>query len=254
MDTPGRERDVLRVFSTDAAEMVLPIAGLGSRSYAFLIDWHFRVVLAAAWSALAFGVAYLVSESGVVAAAADEDAGLAAMWLIAFPAGAIYLLYHPVLELFMHGRTPGKRIARVRIVTTAGTTPGAGPILIRNAFRLIDSLPVFYIVGLAVGMFTRHQVRIGDLAAGTLLVHEDRPGPGTFDTVAGRVDAGADLRLAELVDDLLARWSSLSPDRRRSLATGILAPRGVTPDATLRGRKLDAWLREQLGRVRDAAR
>ena len=62
--------------------------------------------------------------------------------LIFLPTSLIYLLYHPLVELAMRGRTPGKRMAGVRIVNRQGGTPSSLAILIRNGFRLIDCLPV----------------------------------------------------------------------------------------------------------------
>ena len=92
--------------------------------------------------------------------------------VVAAPPLAIFLLYHVVLEILSGGRTPGKRLAALRIVARDGNTPSAGALLARNVFRLIDSFPMVYGVGLIATMLTRNQARIGDLAAGTLLVHE----------------------------------------------------------------------------------
>ena len=69
---------------------------------------------------------------------------------VVLPALAIYFLYHPVLELAMRGRTPGKRSAGIHVVTRDGSAPSAGALLVRNVFRLIDSLPVAYGVGLTL--------------------------------------------------------------------------------------------------------
>src|SRR5262249_48759921 len=69
------------------------------------------------------------------------------------------------------GRTPGKRMVGIEIIATDGSAPGVGAILTRNVFRLIDSFPGAYAVGLIATMATRNGVRIGDMAAGTLLVY-----------------------------------------------------------------------------------
>ena len=70
------------------------------------------------------------------------------MFLIVLPPLLIYFFYHPILEVLMHGQTPGKRLAGVRVVDREGGIPSTGAILIRNVFRLVDSLPSFYVVGL----------------------------------------------------------------------------------------------------------
>jgi uncharacterized RDD family membrane protein YckC len=99
------------------------------------------------------------------------------LWILtgAVPASAIYFLYHPVLEALMDGRTPGKRMTGLRVLTTEGQAPTTGSVLTRNVFRIIDSLPGFYVVGLFLVMFgSRHQ-RFGDLAAGTVVALERAP-------------------------------------------------------------------------------
>lgn len=212
---PGGE---LAIDSVTGVAVSLPLAGAGGRSYAFIIDWHIRALLAIAWwlaaSFIYFGGFTLFGEEGV---------GQGPYFLsVLLPTLVIYFFYHPVLEIAMHGRTPGKRMAGVRIVTREGATPGVGAILIRNVFRLIDSLPMFYCLGLAVTLMSEQHVRIGDLAAGTLLVY-DRGRRLDISTDAFAVtNAGIDARLAELVDDLLARWPELAPPARMALGRQIL--------------------------------
>lgn len=247
------KRDELRILSSDASEMVLPVAGLGSRSYAFLIDWHIRILLAAAWVAAVAASLYLVQQTNVFDAAFSGDRML--ILVVFLPAAAVFFLYHPVLEIFMHGSTPGKRMVGVRLVTNRGETPGFGAILVRNVFRLIDAMPSVYLVGISVALCTRHHVRIGDLAAGTVLIHDERVSRGAFDVLAGHVSAGADLRVVEIAADLIDRWPGLTPDTRRGLALRVLDSQGIAPAAGLAGKSLDRWLVEQLRTLSgDAAR
>lgn len=144
-------------------DLPLPIAGLGGRSYAFLLDWHIRVVAALAWYA---ATTWILKGEFIPA---ETDAIF--WWAILSPSLAIYLLYHAVFEI-LTGGTPGKRLADVRIVDRNGRRPRVGALIVRNVLRPIDSL-VFYAVGLASVLLTRQAVRLGDLAAGTLLVYEN---------------------------------------------------------------------------------
>jgi uncharacterized membrane protein SpoIIM required for sporulation len=98
-------------------------------------------------------------------------------WYLAgvMPATAIYFLYHPILEPLMSGRTPGKRLAGLRVLTPEGQVPTTGALVTRNVFRLIDSLPVGYVVGLLFVFFGRRHLRLGDLAAGTVVAVERAP-------------------------------------------------------------------------------
>lgn len=193
--------------------MTLRIAGLGGRSYAFVIDWHIRLVAAIAW----IGLGSLVRFGDLLPRAGG---GGAYVYGILLPALAIYLLYHPLLEVLMRGRTPGKRMAGLRIVTVEGRTPGIGPLLVRNLLRLVDSLPGLYAVGCASVVATRRAVRIGDLAAGTVLVYD---GAARRPRGAAAVPDAAAER-GELAAELLRRWNRLEAPARRTLAAGLLAP------------------------------
>ena len=75
----------------------------------------------------------------------------------------------------MGGRTPGKRIAGVRVLTPEGQVPTAGALITRNVFRIVDSMPVFYVVGLLFVFFGKRHLRLGDLAAGTVIAVERAP-------------------------------------------------------------------------------
>ena len=141
----------------------LPIAGLGGRSYAFLLDWHIRAIAGVAW--------YVASAWALAGDFIPEETDSIFWWVAVAPSLAIYLLYHAGFEI-LTGATPGKRLAGVRIVNRHGRTPGIASLVVRNVLRPIDSF-VFYAVGLASVLLTPQAVRIGDLAAGTLLVYAD---------------------------------------------------------------------------------
>ena len=99
----------LSVDSVTGIEVSLPVAGPGARSFAFIIDWHIRFVLALAW----YVVATLIYNGGFSLSppATFDQAWFAAILL---PAFAIYFLYHPVLEILLRGRTPPSRARRAR--------------------------------------------------------------------------------------------------------------------------------------------
>jgi uncharacterized RDD family membrane protein YckC len=206
-----------QVRSATGVDVSLPIAGPGSRSYAFIIDWHFRLLLALAWFILASWVSSLLGVSS------SESANSTYILSVVIPALTIYLLYHPVLEVLMRGRSPGKRLAGVRIVTRLGGTPTAGALLVRNMFRLIDSMPVFYVVGLVTSLVTAQRVRIGDLAAGTILILDRTDAVQSLErlgALAGQTHLSPeDL---EIASDLLLRWKDLGDARRTVLAKSLL--------------------------------
>ena len=208
----------LSVDSVTGIDVSLAVAGPGARAFAFLVDWHIRLVLALAWFVAA---ALIYNGRFSLIPPMTNDA----RWFgaVVAPALAIYALYHFAVELAMRGTTPGKRMAGVRIVARDGGAPSAGALLVRNVFRLIDSLPVFYGVGLVAAIATREHVRIGDMAAGTLLIYESDgtglPAPLSMAGSAGRLDA----RGAELIAELLERWVPLESEARVRLAQQLLA-------------------------------
>lgn len=196
-------------------DMVLRIAGPGTRSFAFLIDWQIRLLAALALILLAVLLRDLPNplqplKHGVVIAA-----------FVLAP--LIYFLYHPVLEVLMRGRTPGKRRAGARIVTVAGATPTVGSLLIRNLFRLIDSMPGFYMVGLGCCLFTAQRVRLGDLVAGTVLVLDQADASGRLVRLGEAMQRSAlPLETLRLIQDLLDRWRDLEETQRARLARALL--------------------------------
>ena len=234
--------DLIIVNSADAMTSAMEIAGVGARSYAFVIDWHIRLLLALLWI---YGVAFLMYDPSIFAAMFEEDsADSAAVWVVLLPALILYLFYHPVLELAMHGTTPGKRIAGVRLIT-----PGIGSILIRNIFRLIDSLPGVYTVGLLFAMFTRNHVRIGDLAAGTVLVYEKDVDRQSLSAVARQsLDSDLSADNYDLLLELLERWKQLDKPQRIQLGQHFLRKIGdglVTDDPG----QLHTYLEKLAGRA-----
>jgi uncharacterized membrane protein SpoIIM required for sporulation len=165
-----RSPPTLAVASATGVDAAIVLAGPGARTMAFMIDWMLRTALALLYSLLASlvllgNLSYNVGQ--------DEMLGWYLFGML--PAVAIYFLYHLVLEPLMGGRTPGKRLAGLRILNLEGRVPTTGALIVRNIFRLIDMLPAGYVVGLIFVFFGRRHQRLGDIAAGTVLAVERAP-------------------------------------------------------------------------------
>lgn len=236
--------EVLIVRGLTGVDMSLRIAGPGTRSFAFLIDWQIRLLAALGLILLAILSRQLTGASKPL---------IASVWGVTLVlAPLIYFLYHPVLEVLMHGRTPGKRKAGARIVTVEGATPTAGSLLLRNLFRLIDCMPGFYVVGLGCCFLTDKRVRLGDLVAGTVLVLEDADASQALARLGEAMQRSAlPLEALRLIQDLLDRWRELDEEQRNGVARGLLAKldpgfdRGR--DAMLSGGALRARLEALIG-------
>lgn len=211
--------DELTVRGLTGVDMTLKVAGPGTRSYAFVIDWHVRMLGVLAW-----GLLGVLLRQSLPAAADGKLASNPVMIALMMGAGLTYFLYHPVLELALRGQTPGKRIAGVRIVTIEGEMAGAGPLLMRNLFRLIDSLPFLYLVGLVCCFATRQSVRIGDMAAGTVLVLDATDSARSLSRLGSTLmRSSLPPEVLELVQDLLDRWEVLEEPKRVAFARALLA-------------------------------
>jgi uncharacterized RDD family membrane protein YckC len=222
------------IASATGVEVVVTLAGAGSRSYAFVIDWHIRLLLALLW----FMCAALMASGHVFLTGTGIKPSTAYEFAAVLPAAVIYFLYHPILEVVMRGRTPGKRMAGVRLLARSGGTPSSGALLMRNVFRLIDCMPGFYVVGLIATLSTREHLRIGDLAAGTLLIIDQERNVKSLSQL-GALAQHSRLEPAalDLVNDVLARWDELDAGTRRTLAITLLMRLDVQakelPPATL---------------------
>lgn len=224
--------EALTVTSLTGVELTLPIAGPGTRSYAFVTDWLIRLLGALIWLLAAVLLRLIPGIAGQPAVAhAVLIAGVALSL-------ATYLLYQPLLEVLTKGCTPGLRTAEARIVTLEGATPGTGALVIRNVFRLIDCLPLFYLFGLITCMLTPNRVRLGDIVAGTVMIRTDANSKLSLDRLGAETQRSRlSVEALVLVHDLLERWRSLDERQRAELARTLL--RKVDADSAMRDAELD---------------
>jgi uncharacterized RDD family membrane protein YckC len=148
------------VVSTEKVPFRFRVAGLGSRFLAWLVD---------AVAIVALGMAGVLV--GSVLEVGREGVGQAVM------AGWIFVLtwgYFLLFEWLWQGQTLGKRTLGIRVIEWGGTEINFYQAAVRNILRVADSLPFFYALGFAVAACNRENRRLGDLAAGTLVVHVER--------------------------------------------------------------------------------
>ncbi|WP_124727415.1 RDD family protein [Staphylospora marina] len=89
-------------------------------------------------------------------------------------ASAFPLAYFVVTETWMRGQTLGKKLLGIRVVSDHGGHPGLAAVILRNLMLLADLLPFGFLFGMASIFLSRREKRLGDLAAGTLVVMELR--------------------------------------------------------------------------------
>ncbi|MDX6620687.1 MAG: hypothetical protein QOK36_3073 [Gaiellales bacterium] len=151
--------ETLRIATPEGVSLELPLAGVGSRFVALLLDSMLQTV---AFVALAL----LVRVAG-----AGGFTGDAVMAVAAF---ALVFGYPVAFELGAAGRTPGKRWSSLRVVCDDGSPITFRASALRNLVRLVDALPGFYVVGAIAIFASRDNQRLGDLVAGSIVVREPR--------------------------------------------------------------------------------
>jgi uncharacterized RDD family membrane protein YckC len=156
------------VISTEKVPFTYRVAGIGARFLAWLIDLGGVVLLLFA--------GYLM---GGVLEARRSGMGLALIMVWSFGVQWGYFL---LFEWLWQGQTPGKRVLGIRVISASGTGISFAQSAVRNIVRVadglpllvIDIIPLLYGLGFLVAVCNREHRRLGDLAAGTLVVHLER--------------------------------------------------------------------------------
>lgn len=179
--------DRVTIATPEGVSLEFVLAGVGSRFVARLLD---TVIQAAIIIALALLI-YFTSAPGIVRALVRV-----ALFLVLF-------FYDLPFEVLNGGRTVGKLAAGIRVVGNVGEPVGFLASAIRNILRIVDFLPALYVAGVVCMVSTERDQRLGDLAAGTIVVRDRFPG------IQGAVSAPITVP-AEAV----ATWdvSALGPD------------------------------------------
>ena len=209
----------LTIETPEQIALEFPLAGVGSRFLALAFD---LLVQASAIAILV--VVGLVARWLVVPRFTGTSVG---PWTFAILLAAVFLVYSgyfAVFESIWSGQTPGKRLVGLRVIDVSGRPVSAYAAILRNVLRLVDQLPGFYAIAIASVLVTKRQQRLGDLAAGTVVVHERIEQIAVAPRLASGERLGAHrLSVAEivLVEGFLGRRTDLDPVVRLESARQI---------------------------------
>ena len=205
---------VVRLVTPERIVIVHPLAGPSRRFVAYLID----LVLLVALIFLAFVLSLFLS----MGSTAGFGPALLALFLLTWGYGAF-------CEGVFNGQTVGKRAMGIRVVSERGVPISGAQAILRNLVGTVDGLfPFFFQVALASMILTRKFQRLGDLAAGTMVVIEERRrrrgitriGDPAVEALLpwlpARIDAGSDL--ARVLSDYAEVRQRFDPDRRAEMA------------------------------------
>jgi uncharacterized RDD family membrane protein YckC len=166
MNSDQGNSDQLNIDTPELVDIEMPLAGIGSRFIALLIDTLI-------WIA---GFLVLLILFAVVMASFKTSPAISERFATVLIVSCVFLLnlgYFVLFEAFWNGRTPGKRVARIRVIQRSGRAIGLFESMARNLVRYVDMQPFpVYAVGVISMFATRQHQRLGDLAAGTLVVRD----------------------------------------------------------------------------------
>ena len=205
-------------------------AGIGSRFYAALIDTAVLTLISL--------VGYYVNRRFI-----SELGDIVGNWLGALGGVIVFALfwgYYIAFEVTTNGQTLGKRALGLRVIKEGGYPIGFADAAIRNLVRIVDFLPFFYAAGLLCMVINRNWQRLGDLAAGTLVIktartelkltgsHADNASisipPREFVYTAWIQPALVTEREMAVIREYLTRRATLPGPRRLALARVIASP------------------------------
>ncbi|KRG12041.1 RDD family protein [Lederbergia galactosidilytica] len=161
------DKEKVGVKTPEYISLQFQLAGLGSRTVAFIIDNIIISIAMVIIMLVGFLLVYAISEIPFMSDAIS--------YLFVFMIIGLFLLnygYFVVLEFFWGGKTIGKKIMGIRVIQENGQSITFLSSFIRNLLLIIDSLP-YYLVGLLMVFFHPKKKRLGDLLAGTIVVYDE---------------------------------------------------------------------------------
>jgi uncharacterized RDD family membrane protein YckC len=216
----------LIIETPEQTSIEFPLAGIGSRFLAILIDGLIQGAVIIVMLLIVVGLGFGFRSAGF---GGFPNAGV---WVAAALIFAYFLLmygYFILFESIWNGQTPGKRLTHIRVIKDSGQPITAIDAVGRNLLRIVDQLPLAYGIGVLSAWISPQSKRLGDYVAGTVVVHE-KP----FETVAPQWEAsgqasahqyGANRLTPEefaLVETFLSRRSALESGVRYDTANSIV--------------------------------
>lgn len=163
--------DRLDIDTPEQISLELPLAGIGSRFLALTLDSLIQVGVVIVLTIMGWIVSMSYTEiSGAADKFFSETVGTIVLIVVPF---CLYWGYFAFFEILWQGRTPGKRVAGLRVIHQTGRPMSAIECIGRNLIRVIDMQPApIYAVGLICMMCNKQNRRVGDFVTGTIVVHD----------------------------------------------------------------------------------
>jgi len=225
--------DTFRIDTPENVAFDYDVAGIGSRFLAALVDTALIILL----QVVVIGAVLLIAN---ITSNGDVFSGQLAGWILALSGIVSFIFfwgYYIFFEILWNGQSPGKRWVGLRVIRVDGTPITPSESVIRSLVRIIDFLPLAYGVGVVTMFINANSRRVGDFAAGTIVVHDREEKdldtlstlrPGMLTTWVTKNDVPVGFPLEKVTDDdlliieeFLSRRQNLP--NRSMLAQHILA-------------------------------
>lgn len=202
-----------QVETPEGIDLPLRPAGLMVRALAFTIDLMLR--------GLILGSLFIV-----LAMLGKLGAGLGSLLIF-----AVSWWYMVLFEVLNQGRSPGKQWMGLRVVQDDGTPIGWSASLLRNLLRCVDLLPFGYFLGAISCLQHPGFKRLGDIAAGTLVIYREQPlsRPQVPPAEPRRPAFPLTLTEQRAIIGFAERQSELSAARVNELASILAQPLQIRP-------------------------
>jgi uncharacterized RDD family membrane protein YckC len=227
--------DKLTIETPEQIPLEFPLAGIGSRFLAIALDTLIQVL----------GFLLIIFVAEILLPTAARFTPRAWTWAAAIFFLCVFVLYsgyYALFEIFWNGQTPGKRLVRLRVISDSGRPITVYEAVVRNLLRIIDQFPGLYVVGIISVFLTAGNKRLGDIVAGTVVIHEKAmqetqpdfaaPAASTVPSPGSQISSEE----LELIERFLQRRYDLSPEVRRQsaeqIAARLRARLGATQDGT----------------------
>jgi uncharacterized RDD family membrane protein YckC len=227
---PAMDRDI-DVRTPESIEFTYALAGLGSRFLAWFADFMLQIgILLALFFGLVFAATKLPEPAKTVASAPGAPEKFVEAVLIGIAIFVVFVIffgYFILFEAFWNGQTPGKKMLGIRVVRDGGYPIDFGASLVRNLIRVAEFVLGSYALSAISATISPENKRLGDIAAGTIVVRDARLKVPTLDVLRRTAEPvyGSTAYLSgderALVRRFLDRRDELNAVQRRELAAKL---------------------------------
>ena len=218
--------DEVSIETPEQIELMLEPAGLGARTVAWVVDALIKGLVLLGLALLGLLVAGLTGSD-----VADWLSGYY-LALLSVAVAAVLMTYDVYFEVRHNGQTPGKRHQGIRVLREGGGPVDFRSACIRWLLAVADFLPVLYLLGATLILLSRRRQRLGDLAAGTLVIRERTASVPDYERIVNRLATEVDVFTPEeltsctsadrqVLRSFFHRYEEMQPRARRDLAARL---------------------------------